>query len=142
MNKTTHKITVDASNKEVFQAITTAEGLKGWFTKEVTGDPGKDNGEFTLSFSRHEGPFSWKVASMKPDSEVRWECTTGPGRSKGTKASFRLSQKGEGKTVVDFEHDGFEDTDEKIQTCNTLWGGLMTHLKSYTEKHQPEPAFN
>ena len=141
MNKTTHKITVDAPTKEVFKAITTAEGLRGWFTKEVTGDPGKDNSEFTLSFSKHEGPVSWKLTATKPDSEVRWECTTGPGRLKGTKAIFRLSQKGEGKTVVDLEHDGFDDTDEKIKTCNTLWGGLMFHLKEYAEKHQPEPAF-
>ncbi len=141
MQKTAHKATVEAPAEEVFKAITTADGLKGWYTKEVKGDPSEEDGEFTLSFSRHEGPFSWKVATLKPQTEVRWECTAGPGQSKGTKAIFRLSNKGEEKTVVDLEHDGFEDTDEKIKTCNTLWGGLLTSLKHYAESHQPEPAF-
>lgn len=141
MKKSEHKATVEAPTKEVFKAITTTEGLKGWYTKKVKGDPGKVNGEFTLSFTKHEGPFSWKVTSIKPDSEISWECTAGPGRAKGTTAVFRLAQKGEGKTAVDLEHDGFEDTDEKVKTCNTLWGDLLMHLKEYTEEHQPEPAF-
>ncbi len=142
MTKSAHKATVEAPSNEVFKAITTAEGLKGWYTKEVKGDPSKENGEFTLSFTKHEGPFSWKVVTLKPETEVSWQCTAGPGQSKGTKAIFRLAQKGEGKTAIELEHDGFEDTDEKIKTCNTLWGGLLIHLKEYAEKHQPEPAFN
>ncbi len=141
MKKSEHKATVEAPASEVFKAITTAEGLKGWYTKEVKGDPGKTNGEFTLSFPKHEGPFSWKVTSLKPESEIAWECTAGPGQAKGTKAVFRLAPKGEGKTTVELQHEGFEDTDEKIKTCNTLWGGLLFHLKEYAEKHQPEPAF-
>lgn len=140
MTKTAHKITINAPSKEVFNAITTVEGLKGWFSKEVKGQPDK-GGEFTLSFTHHEGPFRWKVTEMTPHSEVGWQCKEGPGRSIGTKAIFRLSNRGDDKTIVDFEHDGFEDTDEKITTCNTLWGGIMSHLKKYVESEQPQPAF-
>ena len=140
MTKTAHRITIDASTKAVFDAITTLEGLKGWYATEVKGQPGKD-GEFTLSFTKHEGPFRWTVTDFTPESEVHWQCNEGPGRAVGTKASFRLSSKGGDRTAVDLVHDGFEDTDEKIAICNTLWGGLMTHLKRYAETERPEPFF-
>lgn len=140
MTKTTHQIAINASTKAVFDAITTVEGLKGWYAKDVKGLPGK-GGEFTLSFTRHEGPFHWTVANVATDTEIHWQCKEGPGRAAGTKASFRVSGGGNDKTVIDFEHDGFEDTDEKITICNTLWGGLMTHLKKYAETDKPDPFF-
>ncbi len=140
MTYTAHKITVHAPQQDVFEAITTAEGLKSWYAKDLKGEPG-DKGKFTLSFPKHEGPFEWKVAEFKPSSLVRWQCESGPGQSKGTSATFRLSSKGADSTVVELQHEGFEETDEKLSTCNTLWGDLLSHLKRYAESEQPEPAF-
>lgn len=140
MAHTTHKTTVNASQQDVFEAITTVEGLKSWYAEDVNGEPGK-NGTFTLSFPKHEGPFQWKVTEFKPGSLVRWICESGPGQSKGTEALFKLSSNGAERTVVDFQHEGFEDTDAKLSTCNTLWGNLIFHLKKYAETDQPGPAF-
>jgi hypothetical protein len=94
----------------------------------------------TLSFSEHEGPFRWKVAEAKPDSLVRRECVAGPGQATGTVATFRLSDKGDGRTVVELDHEGFKESDEKVKTCNTLWGGLIIHLKKYVETKKTQPA--
>ncbi len=133
-----HRITIDAPKDDVFQAITTPDGLKGWYSPDVLGKSDK-GGEVTLSFTEKEGPFRWKVTEAEQASLVRWECIQGPGKSAGTTATFHLSGSGN-KTIVEFAHEGFQEADEKLKTCNTLWGALMHHLKQFAETKQPQPA--
>ncbi len=139
MSATGHKITVNAPKSEVYKAITTQQGLKGWYSPSAEGKTDM-GGEVTLSFTEKEGPFRWKVVESTPEDLVRWECISGPGKAQGTFATYRLSEKN-GGTVVDFRHEGVSDFDEKLETCNTLWGALMHHLKKYVESGTSEPAF-
>ena len=140
MASTEHRITIDASKDQVFEAITTADGLKGWYSPDVAGKSDK-GGEVTLSFTEKEGPFRWRVTEAERGSLVRWECLAGPGKSAGTVATFKLSSVGADRTIVNLDHKGFEESDEKLKTCNTLWGALMGHLKAFVETKQPKPAF-
>ncbi len=135
-----HRITIDESKDAVFEAITTADGLKGWYSPDVSGKSSKGD-EVTLSFTQKEGPFRWKVTEADQGSLVRWECLAGPGRSTGTVATFRLSESGSNRTVVELDHDGFQESDAKLKTCNALWAALMDHLKQFVETKHPEPAF-
>ena len=139
MATSAHKITIDAPKDEVFEAITTVDGLKGWYSPDVSGKSEK-GGQVTLSFTEKEGPFKWNVTEADKGSLVRWECTQGPGKAAGTTATFTLSGSGD-KTVVALDHEGFQESDEKLKTCNTLWGALMHHLKQFVETEQSKPAF-
>ena len=139
MATSAHKITINAPKDEVFEAITTVDGLKGWYSPDVSGKSEK-GGQVTLSFAEKEGPFKWNVTEADQGSRVRWECTQGPGKAAGTTATFTLTGSGE-KTVVTLDHEGFQESDEKLKTCNTLWGALIHHLKQYVETEQPKPAF-
>ena len=136
-----HRITVNAPQAEVFRAITTQAGLKGWYTPTPEGEPVHGR-NLKLHFKTKEGPFEWKVTESKPGSTVRWECIEGPGSAVGSTATFNLIAKGDGKTVVDLDHEGLESTDEKSRVCNTMWGALMHHLKKYVETKKPDPAFH
>ena len=95
----------------------------------------------TLSFSEREGPFRWSVTEDENGSLIRWKCVAGPGQSAGTVATFHLSETGNDRTIVDLDHEGFQESDAKLRTCNTLWGALMHHLKDFVETEQPKPAF-
>ncbi len=139
MATSAHKITIDAPKEEVFEALTTLDGLKGWYSPEVSGQ-GEKGGEVTFSFTEKEGPFKWNVTEAERGSLVRWKCIQGPGKAAGTTATFHLSGSGD-KTVVSLDHEGFQESDEKLKTCNTLWGALMHHLKQFVETEQPKPAF-
>ena len=132
-------ITIDAPKLAVYKALTTTDGLLGWYSDQVEGNPDK-GGEFTLSFTKHEGPFRWKVTAAEPGALVQWTCVAGPGQSTGTVVTFRLSETGKGRTAVELDHEGFEDTDQKLKVCNTLWGGLVLHLRKYVESHDLAPA--
>jgi len=140
MTSITHRVTINAPRRDVFTAITTIDGLKSWYAKDVKGHPEK-GGDIAIAFADHDVSFRWKMTEIKPDSLVRWHCEAGPGHAKGTEAIFLLSDRGANKTVVEFEHEGFKESDEKLKPCNTLWGSLIVHLKDYTESKQPQPAF-
>ncbi|HEY3041994.1 MAG TPA: SRPBCC family protein [Pyrinomonadaceae bacterium] len=88
MTTSSHKVTIDASKDKIFKAITTEQGLQGWYSPKVEGKTDK-GGEVTLSFSEHEGPFRWKVAEAKPDSLVRWECVGTSNRNRRHFPPFR-----------------------------------------------------
>jgi uncharacterized protein YndB with AHSA1/START domain len=139
MSKISHKITIDAPADRVFKALSTAEGLKGWYTADLEGKVGQGK-EAIFKFTGQE-PFRWKFAELAPNS-VRWECIEGPGAAAGTAVTFRLSDKGKGRTTLEFDHDDWPDSDGAFATCNTLWGILMGHLKNYAEAGRANPAFN
>jgi uncharacterized protein YndB with AHSA1/START domain len=65
---------------------------------------------------------------------------TTPGAASGSTVTFRLSATTDGRTQVELDHEGFEDSDEVVKTCNTLWGILMGHLKAYAETSTRFPA--
>ena len=136
-----HRILINAPKGEVFNAITTEEGLQGWYTPTTEGGAGHGE-QIKLHFKSKEGPFHWKIQVTKPGSDVRWECLEGPGNAAGTTAKFHLVEKGLGSTFVDLDHDGQDESDDKLRVCNTMWGVLMFHLKNFTETKRSEPAFH
>lgn len=140
MATTSHKIRIKAPRDRIFQAIATAEGLKGWYTPHVEGEVGE--GQVAVFRFTGREPFHWRFAELTPDSRARWECVEGPGAAAGTRVTFRLFDAGDGRTVVECDHEGWPDSHEALSTCNTFWGILMGHLRNYAETATPAPAFH
>ena len=140
MAKTSHKITIKAPADRIFKALSTAEGLKGWYTPHLEGKVGEGQ-EAIFKFTGKK-PFRWKFVELASDSRIRWECIEGPGAAAGTAVTFRFSDRGDGRTTVECDHDDWPDTHSAFTTCNTLWGILMGHLRNYAETGHANPAFN
>jgi uncharacterized protein YndB with AHSA1/START domain len=139
MTSHSHRITVEALKQRVYEAITTELGLQGWYTPSVHGSA--SHGEhLQLHFKSKAGPFHWKINEVAPGSVVQWECLEGPGASRGTIATFHLSEC-DGRTIVELDHDGIDEEDAKRKTCNSMWGALMLHLKRFVETGKADPAF-
>ena len=139
MAKSSHRIRIHAPAERVYQALTSTDGLQGWFTPHVAGNE-QEGGEMTMSFSGKES-FHWKVSALKPLSHVHWECLKGPGAAAGTSVTYKLSAAGHGQTVIECDHDGWPAEHDAMATCNTLWGLLMGRLKEFSETGKPHPAF-
>ena len=137
MAKSSHRIRVHASPDRVFQALSTKDGLEGWFTAQVDGDVGEGR-DVRMHFKGKES-FGWHLAKMRPD-HVHWNCTEGPGSAKGTTVDYLLKKEGQ-DTVIECDHDGWPEAHEALATCNTLWGLLMSRLKDYVETSKANPAF-
>ena len=125
MLKLSHKIHIDADRDRTFDALSTTEGLTGWYTPNIEGEVAEGR-EAIFRFAGRR-PFRWRVVELTPGSGARWECVEGPGNAAGTVVTFRVSDAGDG-TVVELDHAGWQDGDDAFTTCNTLWGALMHHL--------------
>ena len=140
MEKSMHRIRVHAPEGRVYQALTSKEGLQGWFTPHVDGDV-RDGAEVGMSFNGRE-PFRWRLSHFQPQRSVQWDGLDGPGAAAGTTVVFKLGHEGAAGTVVECDHENWPEGHEALRTCNTLWGILMGRLKEYVEHGTARPAFD
>ena len=139
MTKSSHRIRVHAAPETIYQALTTKDGLQGWFTSQINGDL-REGQEVTMGFDGEE-PFCWRMTQLKPDTRVHWDCLQGPGAAKGTTVTYLLTGAGQNQTVVECDHDGWPEGHAAYATCNTLWGMLMGRLKEYAEGGKANPVY-
>jgi uncharacterized protein YndB with AHSA1/START domain len=128
-----HRVGINVKAAKVYEALTTIEGLRHWWTTETTG---KAKGGGTINF----GFCKMKVVEAKPGKLVRWKCVSGPSEWIGTEVSFQLKVK-LNQTFVLFKHAGWREPVEFMHHCSTKWGVFMMSLKSLLEtgKGAPEP---
>jgi uncharacterized protein YndB with AHSA1/START domain len=125
-----HRIGVEASSPEkVYDALTTLDGLSGWWAQDTSGETGTGG---VIKFRFGPGGFDMKVAELDPGRLVRWEVVEGPAEWVGTRVSFELSQAGD-FTIVLFEHRGWAEPVEFMYHCSTKWATFLLSLKQLVE---------
>jgi uncharacterized protein YndB with AHSA1/START domain len=132
-----HRIGVERSSPEqVYDALTTLDGLSGWWTEQTTG---KTDVGGVIEFRFIPGGFDMKVAQLDPGRSVRWDVVDGPPEWVGTSVQWDLSQDGD-HTIVLFKHEGWRDQAEFMHHCTTKWGSYLMSLKQLLETGQGAPA--
>ena len=130
-----HKVGIkSASLDDVYQALTTPEGLSAWWSPVTQGD-GEVGGAIKFSF------VTMKVLELRPGAHVLWEATDGPQEWIGTKISFALKRDGD-YTIVLFKHQGWKEPTEMMHHCSTKWATFLMSLKSLLETGKGAPAPN
>jgi uncharacterized protein YndB with AHSA1/START domain len=133
-----HELKIDAPPEQVYEALTTLEGVKGWHNPTVTGS-GEVGTEWVFSFADHP-EFGWEVTASDVPCRVVWRCTRGPGDSVGTTVTFTIVPANE-RTLLELQHAGWPGTHGNFRKCNTTWGVLLHHLRGYVETGDAAPAF-
>ena len=134
-----HKVGIKSSSlHNVYKALTTREGLAGWWTNDTRGE-GKVGS--VLEFRFGAGGIDMKVLELDPDKRVLWQVVDGPEEWIGTKVSFELRQEGDW-TIVFFKHQGWKEPVEFMHHCSTKWGVFLLSLKSLLETGKGAPAPN
>ncbi len=96
-----HRIGITSSSPDdVYAALTTLEGLSGWWARDTTGETEVGG---VIAFRFGPGGFDMKVVELVPGKRVLWEVVDGPAEWIGTHVSFELRQEGD-FTIVLFEH--------------------------------------
>ena len=132
-----HKVGIKTSSvDEVYQALTTRDGLAGWWTTNTEGDGGVGD---VLQFHFEPGDISMKVVGLEPDARVRWQVVDGPAEWIGTTVNWEIKQDGD-YTIVLFKHQGWAEPVEFMHHCSTKWGVFMLSLKSMVENGKGAPA--
>jgi len=135
-----HLIKIRAAQDRVYQAVSTAEGIRNWWTRDTVLDP-KVGGTGEFGFYGHRMVIKVKVAELTPPSHVAWDAASSTGGSfDGTTISFDLKSD-EGVTSLLFAHRGFKVGGNNIASATTRWGFYLLSLKRHLEggKGTPNP---
>lgn len=145
-----HQVWMNAPAAKVYEAISTADGLGGWWVKHESTQT--DGG---LVLSHDPGPahgvVKLKVLDLVPPKRVEWECiSTHPKSSPasgwmGTHLTWAISERdniaalsGFGKdrdrvAILDFRHSGWDENSAYLGFCNFAWGATLQMLKERCE---------
>jgi uncharacterized protein YndB with AHSA1/START domain len=132
-----HRVGVkDSTPDKVYDALTSVEGLAGWWTDDTKGS--SDLGG-VLQFRFLQGGFDMEVTELKPSERVAWRVVDGPEEWIGTTIDWDLRQDGD-YTIVLFRHQGWPEPGEFMHHCSTKWGSFLMSLKSLVETGAGAPA--
>ncbi|HET9141546.1 SRPBCC domain-containing protein [Actinophytocola sp.] len=133
-----HSVGIKSPAAPVYAALTSVEGLSGWWTTDTRGDGDALGGEIQFRFG--PGGFDMKVLDLDPGKHVRWEVIGGPDEWIGTHVDWNLNQD-DGYTRVLFKHEGWKEPVEFMHHCSTKWAVYLMSLKSLIEtgKGAPDP---
>ena len=137
-----HKIGIKAPLSRVYAALSTVEGVAGWWTRETAGDT-KTGESMQVLFRSPDGTEMGKMAfqlrDLEPNKSVRWQFTQGPEEWLGTDVTFNLSQSGD-YTVVLFGHRNWREAVEFTAHCSMKWATFLLSLRQLVETGKGQPA--
>ena len=137
-----HRVGIKAPRSKVYDALSTIDGLAGWWTTATTGS--SQVGE-VIGFRFHSesgdeiGGFEMDVVELVADEKVRWRVSAGPAEWVGTDVEFSLSRQDD-YTIVLFGHRNWREEVEFMAHCSTKWATFLLSLRDLVETGKARPA--
>jgi uncharacterized protein YndB with AHSA1/START domain len=132
-----HRIGVQHSSPDkVYDALTTIDGLAGWWTGDTSGST-EVGGVIRFRFA--PGGFDMEVVEVVDAQRVRWQVVDGPPEWVGTTVNWEITQHDDW-TVVLFSHRGWAEPGEFMHHCSTKWAIFLMSLKALVETGAGNPA--
>ena len=137
-----HRIGIKAPASKVYEAVATAQGVAGWWTRDTT-STAPVGGKVDVRFRRKDGSeighMDFEMTRLEPEQEVRWRFTDGPPEWIGTEATFQLIQDN-GMTILNFGHRNWKEPVEFMAHCSMKWATFLMSLKELVETGQGKPS--
>jgi uncharacterized protein YndB with AHSA1/START domain len=138
-------MTLNGSPAAVYAALTTAEGLRGWWTEDcdIATTVG---GELVFRFGAHYK--AMRIERLVTDTEVAWLCTAAhidvdrfqrKDEWVETRIVFTLARDGDAGTRLHFEHVGLVPEFECWDVCSEGWQHFLASLGRYVETGSGTP---
>lgn len=128
-----HVIEIDAPLDRVYEALTTSEGIRHWWTRDAHLDA-REGGMGEFAFHQRQTVTRVRVEALEPPSRVVWATvdSSAPGGWDGTTISFDLGAEGQG-TVLAFMHRGFREANEGYERVTKGWDHDLCSLQRYLQ---------
>jgi uncharacterized protein YndB with AHSA1/START domain len=137
MERIEHTIDIEAAPDMVYSAVTTQDGLRGWWTRQAEAAPTEGHvNEFRFSSGDYN---AMRVVALEPDGRVEWECVEGSPEWIGTRVVFRI-EGAEGGTRLTFSHADWRADTPFFRMCRKAWEWYMASLKQYCETGMGTPS--
>jgi hypothetical protein len=152
-----HAVLIAAPKEKVYNALTTQEGLSGWWTPHAMAHPTL-NSIARFPFGDHYFK-EMLVTSLLPFELVQWKCIQGAEEWMGTNISFKLQpfskeklkdtypemqgqaeqQANDEGTLLIFHHNDWREDTLMYAECNYTWAQFLTSLKLLCETGKSRP---
>jgi uncharacterized protein YndB with AHSA1/START domain len=133
-----HTFSTNAPREKVMAALTTLEGLQGWWTETTSGDPAK-GGEIYFRFGEH-GRIDVTVEENK-DGFVLWRVIDAADDWIGTHLEFKIvDDKGQNRMM--FRHTGWGEEAPFFHHCSTKWATFLLSMRDMVEGGTGRPYPN
>lgn len=137
-----HRIGIKAPAAKVYEAVASAEGVAGWWTKDTTGTS-QVGGALTFRFTNPEGKvigeMTAEVKKLDPKKRVQWRITAGPPEWIGTDITFDLTEE-DGMTILIFGHRNWKEPKDFMAHCSMKWATFLLSLRELAETGKGRPA--
>ena len=134
-----HLLRINATAENVYSAITTQEGLSGWWCSDTKAKPEQGSvARFTFGPEYFK---EMKITQLKPATLVKWLCITGYEEWIGTTIIFKLQSDGISTTLT-FQHDNWKDYTEEFAACSYHWALFLRSLRLLCETGKGLPSPN
>jgi len=134
-----HRVAIKSAPNDAYRALTTLEGLAGWWTTETQGNCNV-GGVIQFRFGTRGG-IDMKVLELDPAKRVLWQVVGGPPDWIGTKVSFELTPDDD-FTIILFKHQRWKKPIEFMHHCSTKWALFLMSMKSLVETGKGAPYPN
>lgn len=137
-----HRIGINAPASAVYDAVATARGVAGWWTRDTTGTAelgGAVNVRFLRGDGEEIGRMDFEMTRLDPAREVHWRVLAGPPEWIGTDVTFQLEQEGD-MTIVVFGHRNWKEPVEFMAHCSMKWAVFLLSLKELLETGRGRPS--
>ncbi len=125
-----HDIYIEASIEEVFELLSTAQGLEKWWTSISKGKT-EEGGTMQLYFNEE---YDWeaKFEKIKHPTYIEYQMTRAYEHWLPTKIKFELEELNTG-CMLHFTHDHWDTVDAHFRRCSYSWAMYLRILKRYLE---------
>ncbi len=125
-----HQLRINASIADVFEAVSTPEGIDMWWTKCCTGKPAA-GAEYELFFAPE---YDWRAEVSRYVSNTAFELviTRADEDWTGVRVGFELAEK-DAAVEVRFYNTGWKEANEHFVISNTCWANYLRLLRRYLE---------
>lgn len=124
-----------AAATQILHALTTLDGLTGWWTRETSGNTTL-GGTIHFTFGSNGG-FDMQVVKSDAAS-VHWQCTQGPEEWLGTRIEFTILTEPSHNQLM-FRHFGWSEEVAFFYHCSTKWATFLLSLRDYVEQGVGQP---
>ncbi|MBT8400696.1 MAG: SRPBCC domain-containing protein [Rhodothermia bacterium] len=132
-----HFFRIHAAPEEVFQALTTSEGLAGWWSRDVRAERGV-GGLVRFRFLEGFNPVM-EVTAEEKDRMLGWKCVDGHDKWRDNTFSFGIRPADDEADLMFVQEYAKELSDEDYGTYNFNWGFYLGSLKKLCETGEGTP---
>jgi uncharacterized protein YndB with AHSA1/START domain len=135
MSDIRHRVGIAAPPERVRWALSTLEGLAGFWSEDVEGDPAP-GGTLRYYFGNPEPRVTVEVLDTADPFLIEWRCVGGPDEWVETTLTFQIEAL-EGETAVSLTQAGWREPVAFMYHCSTKWAYFMLGLKHWLEGADP-----